>query len=322
MRVFSAVRPSGELQLGNYFGAIRQWVELQKEHDSIFAVADYHAITTSFDPRELRRQEGECLAFYLAAGLNPKKSIIFIQSQNPDHTELAWILNSVAKESELRRMTQFKDKKKKENSISAGLLSYPILQAADILLYQTQLVPVGDDQVQHIEFSRKLARRFNDHYQPVFTEPKAGVVKEGARIKSLTNPLAKMSKSGPDKSKINLSDLPKKAAEKIKAAITDSGKAIKAGPKKPAITNLLTIYHLVSGRPIDEIEKEYQGQGYGEFKKDLANLVGSFLAELQKEKARIIAEKLVEKTTKKGLTQARKISSQTLLAAKRAIGVA
>lgn len=319
MRVFSAVRPSGELQLGNYFGAIKQWIELQAEHDCIFAVADYHAITTNYNPKKLKKQGEDYLAFYLASGLRPDKSIIFIQSQNPDHPELAWILNSVAKETELRRMTQYKDKKKEERSISAGLLNYPILQAADILLYQTELVPVGADQVQHVEFSRKLARQFNSQFSKVFTEPKVRVVKEAARIRSLIDPKAKMSKSGPEKSRINLNDSPERAAEKIKAAVTDSGQEIKTGPKKPAITNLLTIYHLLSEKPIKEIEKGYQGKGYQEFKKDLAKLVGEFLVNLQKDKKK--AEGKVETMTKKGLEQAQKISDKTLLKAKKAVGV-
>ncbi len=319
MKVFSAVRPSGELQLGNYFGAIKQWVELQSEHDCTFAVADYHGITTQFDPRELKKEQQDYLTYFLAAGLDPSKSTIFIQSQNSDHPELAWILNSIVKESELQRMTQYKDKK--GEAAVAGLLNYPILQAADILLYQTELVPVGEDQVQHVEFSRKIARRFNNRFKKVFVEPKAKLVKEAARLKSLTDPRAKMSKTGPERSKINLSDLPEKAAAKIKSAMTDSGKEIKAGKDKPALTNLLTIYSLLKEKPVKGIEADYQGKGYADFKKDLAKLISQFLADLQKKRETVIREKIVERTVRKGLAEAEKISNQTLEEAKKAIGV-
>jgi tryptophanyl-tRNA synthetase len=321
MKIFSAVRPSGELQLGNYFGAINQWVDLQLEHESVFAVADYHAITTDFKPKNLHRRQTEFLSYFLASGLDPERSIIFIQSQNPDHTELAWILSSIAKEAELERMTQYKEKKEKEKLISAGLLTYPILQAADILLYQTELVPVGEDQVQHIEFARLLARQFNNRFGSVFIEPKVKLVKEAARIMSLTDPASKMSKSGPDRSKINLGDSPQKATDKIRSAVTDSGQKIRAGKDKPALTNLLTIYSLLSKKSVQKIETDYCNKGYAEFKESLAELTSRFLVDLQKKRETVIEKRLVEGATKRGLVEARKISSQTLGQAKRAIGV-
>jgi tryptophanyl-tRNA synthetase len=260
---------------------------------------------------------------FLAAGLNPNKSIIFIQSDNPDHTNLAWILSSLVTESELKRMTQYKDKMKKQASVAAGLLSYPILQAADILLYDTQTVPVGEDQIQHIEFARKLARSFNNKFDDIFIEPEAKVVKEAARIMSLTDPKSKMSKSGSDKSKINLSDSPKDAASKIMSAVTDSGKEIKFDFKrKPAISNLLSIYHLVSGESIQKLEKRYSDKGYGQFKKDLAKSVSTLLGDLQEKRKSIVATKKTEEVLSRGLKDARDISNKKLEEAKRSIGLA
>jgi len=321
MRVFSAVRPSGELQIGNYFGAIKQWIDLQQQADCVFAVADYHGITTDFEPKKLKAHQRDLLAWFLAAGLDPKKSIIFIQSQNPDHTELAWILSAITKEAELKRMTQYKDKKGEQEKITASLLAYPVLQAADILLYNTDMVPVGEDQVQHIEFSRTLAKRFNNRFTRIFVEPKAQLVKDGARIMSLNNPNNKMSKSGVNKSKINLADNPKDAEKKIMSAVTDSGSEIKQGKDKLAITNLINIYHLLSGKDINEIEASFKGKGYGDFKTELAKQVSQFLTELQSKKAEIEKRDLVAETTKKGLKQAQQISNKVLIEAKKAIGV-
>jgi tryptophanyl-tRNA synthetase len=321
MRVFSAVRPSGELQIGNYFGAIKQWIDLQQQANCVFAVADYHAITTDFDPKTLKARQQDYLAWFLAAGLDPKKSIIFIQSQNPDHTELAWIFSAITKEAELKRMTQYKDKKEEQEKITASLLTYPVLQAADILLYNTDTVPVGEDQVQHIEFSRTLAKRFNNRFAKVFVEPKPQLVEEGARIMSLNNPKNKMSKSGTDKSKISLADSSKDAEKKIMSAVTDSGSEIKQAKDKPAITNLINIYHLLSNKPVKEIEASFKGKGYDEFKAELVKQITSFLTELQAKKAEIEKQDLVSETTKKGLEQAQQISNKVLIEAKKAIGV-
>ncbi len=322
MKVFSAIRPSGQLTVGNYFGAIQQWLELQKKHDCVFAVADYHAITTSFEPEKIRNYRRDYLLWFLAAGLDSSKSTVFIGSDNPDHTDLTWILSSLVSDSELRRMTQYKDKKDKEQIVTAGLLNYPILQAADILLYDTQIVPVGEDQVQHIEFARKLARKFNNKYGEVFIEPKAKVVKESARIMSLTDPSSKMSKSGPSKSKINLNDSSKEAEEKIISAVTDSGSEVKYDlEEKPAISNLLDLYSLFSSKKIEEIEGEYKGEGYGEFKKDLAQLVATFLEEIQEEKEKVEKKDILDKVLEKGLKKARKRSSKKLAQVKEAIGL-
>ncbi len=321
MRIFSAIRPSGKLQLGNYFGAIKQWVKLQEEGDCVFAIADYHAITTDFEPDEIRKHRKDYLSYFFAAGLVADKSIMFIQSQNPDHPELAWILNSVAKESELKRMTQYKEKASEEKSISAGLLNYPILQASDILLYKTDTVPVGEDQVQHVEFARKLARKFNNRFGEVFVEPEAKVLKAGARIMSLTDPTSKMSKSGSEKSKINLSDDPQKAKSKIMSAVTDSGKEIKQAKDKPAITNLINIYHLLMDKSVKKIEADYEGRGYGDFKDDLGSQVAEFLSTLQERRKTVLDKGLVESSIDKGLSSAHQISQPVLIEAKKAIGV-
>jgi tryptophanyl-tRNA synthetase len=322
MKVFSAIRPSGELTIGNYFGAIKQWLDLQKDYDCVFAIADFHAITTQFDPEKIREHRKDYLTWFLAAGLDPVKSTIFIGSTNPDHANLTWILGSMVSESELRRMTQYKDKKAKEQIITAGLLNYPVLQAADILLYDTEIVPVGQDQVQHIEFARKLARKFNNKYGEVFVEPEAKVVKESARIMSLTNAKSKMSKSGPEKSKINLADDPEEARSKILSAVTDSGKKIKFDPeKKPEISNLLNLYALFSNQSIKRVEEQYQDQGYGDFKNDLADQVGSFLENLQAKREEIIAKNILENVLERGLKQAQERSSKKMAQVREAVGL-
>jgi tryptophanyl-tRNA synthetase len=322
MKVFSAIRPSGKLTIGNYFGAISQWLELQKSDKCVFAVADYHAITTSFEPEKIREYRKDYLSWFLAAGLDPNKSTIFIGSQNPDHTDLTWILSCLVSDSELRRMTQYKDKKEKEQIITAGLLNYPILQAADILLYDTEIVPVGEDQKQHVEFTRKLARKFNNKYGEVFIEPEAKTIESSARIMSLTDPTSKMSKSGSNKSKINLNDDPQEVKEKIISAVTDSGSEIKYDLKeKPAISNLIDLFCLFSGKSRERVEENYKGEGYGKFKEDLAELVAKFLGEIQEKKEEIVAKNISESVLERGLKQAREISTKKLNQVKKAIGL-
>ena len=323
-RIFSGVQPSGDLHLGNYLGAISQWVELQDKYESIFCVVDYHAITVKQDPEILRKKIIEIARIYLASGINPQKAIIFQQSDVRAHTELAWILNSTsARMSDLNKMTQFKDKAgNKVNNVSVGLFDYPVLQAADILLYDTEVVPVGEDQVQHIELARDLAKRFNYNYEDVFKLPEAKILKEGARIMALDDPTKKMSKSAlSENSRINLLDDPKKAMKKIMKATTDAGSEIEYNPKeKVGISNLLMIYSLLSKKSIKDLEREYKDKMYGEFKKDLAGVVEEFLISFQ-EKYNSIKENEVKKILDDGARRANLIAEKTLIKIKKSIGV-
>jgi len=283
--IFSGVAPSGNIHIGNYFGAIKQWVDLQNSGDyrTIFCVVDEHAITVPQDPKKLRAKIMEVAALYLSAGIDPSKSLVFIQSHVSEHAELGWILNTITPLGELQRMTQFKDKSGKQKSILAGLLNYPTLMAADILLYRTDLVPVGEDQLQHIELTRELAKKFNARFGETFVIPEPMINKTGARIMGLDNPKNKMSKSAESPNNfIALLDSPETIRKKIKVAVTDSGSEIRYDKeKKPAVSNLLTIYSLFTGKAIEEIEKEYGGKGYAEFKKDLAEIAVEGLSPIQ-----------------------------------------
>ncbi len=282
-RVFSGIQPTNILHIGNYLGAIKNWIELQDKYDCVFSVVDLHAMTVKTNPKTFNDNILMMAKTYLAFGIDPNKSLIFRQSDVPAHTELTWILNTITKISELERMTQFKDKAKqhKEN-VNVGLFGYPVLMAADILLYDTNLVPVGEDQVQHIELTRTLAERFNKLYGETFVLPEPLVKKHGARIMGLDDPSKKMSKSSSNAgSYIALLDDPAVASKKIMRAVTDSGSEIKSGASKPALTNLLTIYSLLSNREIKDIEKEYANKGYADFKKGLAETVTNFLSDFQ-----------------------------------------
>jgi tryptophanyl-tRNA synthetase len=325
--VFSAVAPSGTIHLGNYLGAIKNWVELQKENQCIFCVVDLHAITTPQDPEKLRNKIMEVAAIYLAAGIDPEKSIVFIQSHNQDHAELAWILNCITHLGELSRMTQFKDKSKEnKTNINAGLFDYPVLMAADILLYGTDIVPVGEDQKQHVELARTLARRFNQNYGEVFKIPQAMVRKEGARIMGLDDPTKKMAKSAKSPSNyIALTDPSEIIREKIKKAVTDSGSKIKYDPQnKPAISNLLTIYSLIADKKIDDIVGKYENHtSYAEFKKDLAEAIIKFLSPFQKKYNELMANPdSLQKILEQGTAAAKERSALMLIAAKNKIGLA
>ncbi len=284
MRVFSGIKPSGDLHLGNYIGAISQWIALQKKHECMYSIVDLHALTVKIDPQELRRRTLDTVAWYLALGLDPKKNMLFVQSQVHEHAELCWILNTTAKISELKLMHQFKDKSKGDSeNINVGLFDYPVLMAADILLYDSQGVPVGEDQKQHVELARELARRFNGRYGTTFVAPESILLKTAARIKALDNPAKKMEKTGSVEGYIALSDAPDVVRKKIRRAVTDSGSEIVYdAKKKPALANLLTIYQLLSGRSIQDIEKKYEGKGYKEFKDGLADVIVEFLAPIQK----------------------------------------
>lgn len=281
MKIFSGIQPTGNPHIGNYLGAIRQWASLQDGNDVMYCVVDMHAITVPQDPEELRKNSLEMAMLLLAAGIDPKKSVLFVQSHVPAHAELAWVLNCMTPMGDLERMTQYKDKKEKSNY--AGLFNYPTLMAADILLYDTEGVPVGEDQVQHIELARSLAERFNNRYGMTFVVPKPILKKETARIMSLTDPNKKMSKSdASDKSRINLSDSPDLIREKIRSAVTDSGAHIKHDPDKPALSNLLDIFSGFSGQTVPDIEADFEGKTYAEFKSALTEVIVSGLTPFQR----------------------------------------
>ncbi|NOY35714.1 MAG: tryptophan--tRNA ligase [bacterium] len=323
--IFSGVAPSGNIHIGNYLGAIKQWVKIQEsgEFRTIFCVVDEHAITVPQDPEKLRAKIMEVAALYLAVGIDPEKSLIFIQSHVSEHAELGWILNTITPLGELQRMTQFKDKSQKQKSILAGLFNYPTLMAADILLYQTNLVPVGEDQLQHIELTRTLAKKFNAQFGETFVIPEPMINKTGARIMGLDNPENKMSKSAESPNNyIALLDSPETIRKKIKVAVTDSGSEIKYDrEKKPAVSNLLTIYSLFAEKPIEEIEKEYEGKGYAEFKKDLAEVIIEGLSPLQaKYKEFENNPDAVMAILKKGAEKAKETASRTMSEVREKIG--
>ena len=321
-RILSGIQPSGIIHLGNYFGAIKNWINFLKEYDSFFCIVDLHAITVYQDPKKLNQNTLNLAKLYIASGLDPKKCTLFVQSHVHEHTELAWILNTITPIAELERMTQFKDKSKKnKQNINAGLFTYPVLMAADILLYDTDVVPVGEDQKQHVELTRTLAKKFNNLYGSALKVPKTFVPEHGARLMGLDDPAQKMSKSAASEyNYIAITDDPDAIRKKIMKAVTDSGDEIRYTEDKPAISNLLTIYHLVTGREISKIEKEYQGKGYGAFKKDLTERVVEFIEPIQKEMKKI-DDKEVIKILEKGAKNAQKVASQTLDRVKKKIGL-
>lgn len=274
--VFSGVQPTSQLHIGNYIGALKQWVDFQHKNECIFSIVDLHAITVPQDPKELRKNILEVAATYLAIGIDPVKNILYIQSEVSAHAELAWILGTIAKMGELERMTQFKDKSgSKRESVGLGLFSYPVLMAADILLYDATRIPVGEDQMQHIELARVLAKRFNARFGETFKIPEAAIQKVGARIMSLQDPTKKMSKSDASAlSKILLSDDPKTIEKKIMRAVTDTESEVRYDPeKKPAVSNLMVIYQAMTGKHMEDIATEFAGKGYGDFKKAVAEAV-------------------------------------------------
>jgi tryptophanyl-tRNA synthetase len=282
-RLFSGIQPTGMLHIGNYIGAIQQWKTMQNDYDSLFCIVDLHAITVRQSPEELRAATRRTAATYIACGINPDESTIFVQSDVSAHAELAWILNTFAYMGELERMTQYKDKKAKgETNNNAGLFTYPVLMAADILLYDTQIVPVGEDQKQHVEIARNIAQRVNGHYEKeVFVIPEPLIGKAGARIMGLDDASKKMSKSASPMNYIALLDTPEDVRQKIMKAVTDSGSEVRGGEDKPEFTNLLTIYSSVTGKTVTELEEQYVGKGYGDFKKELADAVISWMGPIQ-----------------------------------------
>lgn len=283
-RVFSGVQPTGNIHLGNYLGALTQFVELQEENDALYCIVDEHAITVPQDPKALREHVLDVAALYMAIGIDPKKSIVFVQSEVSAHAELGWILCCAANTGELFRMTQFKSKSQGKESVGAGLLTYPVLMAADILLYDTDIVPVGNDQKQHIELTRDLAIRVNSHYgKDTFVVPDGRFLKAGARVMALDDPTSKMSKSAPnEKSRISLLDPPNKIKKAIMSATTDSEGSVRFDiENKPGVSNLLNIYSALTGKTIEELETMYAGHGYGDFKKDLVEVTVQALAPIQ-----------------------------------------
>lgn len=316
--IFSGVQPSGNLTLGNYLGAIKNWVRLQDEYNCIYAMMDMHTITVRQTPADVRRRTLEVLALYLACGIDPEKATLFVQSHNSAHAELAWVLNCYTYMGELQRMTQFKDKSSRHaDNINAGLFTYPVLMASDILLYQADYVPVGKDQMQHIEICRDIAQRFNGIYGDVFTIPEGLLPKTGANVMSLQEPTHKMSKSDPNpKAYISMMDDMNVIAKKIKSAVTDSEGVIEyreGDETKAGINNLLTIMSAVTGREIESIVKDYSGKGYGDFKSDVADAVVECIRPIREEYDRIISDKsYLTEICQKGADTARRLSRRTL----------
>lgn len=384
-RLFSGIQPSGNLHIGNYLGAIKQWIPLQDEYEAFFSIVDFHAITVPQDPEELRRKTLEVAKIYLAAGIEPSKATLFVQSHVPEHAELMWVLNTITKNGDLTKMTQFKDKsgvdadefenalrsmiesdasfeileaakkmpsekvkdiakaaafetadhffrkfKSGFNSVAIGLFDYPVLMTADILLYDTAVVPVGEDQVQHIELARTLARRFNDRFgslhrgdseaRETFVVPESRVMEEGARVMGLDDPTKKMSKSAASEyNYIALNDDPEKAKKKIMKAVTDSGTEIAYGNDKPAFKNLINIYSLLGGKSTEEIVLMYRGRGYSDFKRDLADVVAGFLADFQSKLSGISDEDALQ-ILHDGADKARAIASAKMKEVKEKVG--
>ena len=324
MRIFSGIRPTGNIHLGNYLGAVKQWIELQENNECIFCIVDLHAITTPYDPKELKKNIIDAASIYLAAGVNPEKSVIFVQSDVKEHTELAWLFETITPMGELNRMTQFKEKSKQHKEyVNSGLLNYPILMAADILLYKSNGVPVGKDQEQHVELTRTIARKFNQKFGGVFAEPETILPKAGAKIMSLTDPKKKMSKSDDPKSYISLFDSPEDITKKIMASATDSGKDIIYNvTKKPGISNLLTIYSLLAEKTTQDIEKEFKGKGYGDFKKSLAQVVVNYLEPFRrKQKELQTRDVYVQEILNQGASRAKTIAETTMQEVREKMGL-
>lgn len=339
-RVFSGIQPSGNLHIGNYLGAIKQWVGMQDRSEAFFCIVDLHAITVPQDPETLRKRTLEIAKMYLAAGIDPSKATLFVQSQVREHAELGWILNTVTKNGDLTKMTQFKDKsgvdfegmkggvdiaklqswKERFNSVSVGLFDYPVLMAADILLYDTAVVPVGDDQVQHVELARTLARRFNKRFGETFAVPEAKIERESARIMGLDDPQKKMSKSASSEyNSIALLDDPETARKKIMKAVTDSGSDIVYADEKPALRNLINIYSLFGELSTDEVVARYDGKGYAQFKDGLADVTAHFLSEFQK-KFFALSDEETGDILKRGADRARMLACEKMRTVRERVG--
>jgi tryptophanyl-tRNA synthetase len=325
-RVLSGIQPTaGSFHLGNYLGAVRQWVDLQDTHDAFYAVVDLHAITIPQDPKELRAATRLAAAQLLAAGLDPERCTLFLQSHVPEHTQLAWVMNCLTGFGEASRMTQFKDKSARQGAeaTTVGLFTYPVLQVADILLYQADRVPVGEDQRQHIELTRDVAERFNSRYGHTFTVPSAFILKETAKIYDLQEPTVKMSKSAASpKGVVSLLDEPKASAKKIKSAVTDTGTEIRYDEKeKPGISNLLVIYSTLTGTGIPELEQQYAGKGYGALKTDLAEVVAAWVAPFRERTQEYLDDpETLDSVLARGAEKAREVAAETLATAYDKVG--
>lgn len=324
-RVLSGIQPtSGSFHLGNYLGAVRQWVDMQDTHDAFYMVVDLHAITVPQDPKELRENTRVAAAQLLAAGLDPDRCTLFVQSHVPEHAQLGWLMNCITGFGEASRMTQFKDKSAKQGNdrTTVGLFTYPMLMVADILLYQADQVPVGEDQRQHLELTRDLADRFNQTYGDAFTVPTAYILKETAKIYDLQDPTAKMSKSAPPEGLINLLDEPKATAKKVKSAVTDTDTVVRFDREtKPGVSNLLTIYSTLTGAEIAELERKYEGKGYGALKTDLADVVVEFVTPFRERTRQYLDDpETLDAILAKGAEKARSVAAETLARAYDEVG--
>ncbi len=322
--IFSGIKPTGKLTLGNYIGAINEWGKMQEDYNCIYCIVDLHALTVAQNPAEFRKRTLEQLALYMALGIDPEKSTVYIQSHVEKHAELAWFLSCITYMGELNRMTQYKDKLQKGGqNINAGLFNYPVLMAADILLYGTDLVPVGDDQKQHVEIARDIAERFNNKYSDTFVIPEIYIPKTGARIMDLQNPSIKMSKSDvTDSGCIYIIDEPNVIRKKIKRAVTDSEGTITYADDRPAIKNLINIYSSMSGKEVKEIEAMYSGKGYGEFKEDLGNIIVNKFAEPMEKYNELLKDKdALKKVYTEGAIKADRASTKIYRKVRKKIGL-
>jgi tryptophanyl-tRNA synthetase len=320
--VLTCAQPTGRLHLGNYLGAVLNWGRMQDDHECYFGIVDQHAITVPYVPAQLRENTYSCLAQYVACGLDPARSRLFVQSHVIGHTELAWILGCLCPLGQLERMTQFKDKSRKQESVDAGLLFYPVLMAADILLYNAALVPVGDDQKQHLELARDLAEKFNHRYSDTFRVPEPFISKVGSRIMSLQDPAAKMSKSDPNHAAtVFITDRPEEVRKKIMSAVTDSSAEVRAGADKAGVTNLLSIMSACTGRSIASLEAEFAGKGYGDFKKAVADAVVAMLDPVRLRYDELIKDRgELDRILKAGAEQAQAAAFRTLSKVNRKVG--
>lgn len=324
MTIFSGIRPSGPIHIGNYLGAIKNWLSLQEKHRCFFCIVDLHAITTPFEPKKLREDIVNLAALYLSLGLDPQKSSLFIQSQIKEHTELAWLLGTITPLGELFRMTQYKEKSQRlqPSQINAGLLYYPVLMAADILLYQTEAVPVGEDQKQHVELARDIAQKFNYRFGGTFKIPKAIVPEKPARIRSLTDPNKKMSKTDDPSGAISFLDSPEEIRKSIMSAVTDSKKEIKYDPNRIGLANLLIIYSHIENIGLQEIEERFKGKGYREFKEALAESLISFIKPIQSNyKTWIEQPEKINAILESGRVKAQAVAEKTILETKSKMGL-
>lgn len=321
--IFSGIQPSGTITLGNYIGALKQFVELQEDYNCYFCIVDQHAITVPQDRLELRKNIRSLAALYLAVGLDPDRATLFIQSEVPAHAQAGWMMQCISYIGELERMTQFKDKSAGKDAVSAGLLTYPPLMVADILLYSTDLVPVGEDQKQHLELTRDLAERFNKRYNDIFTIPEVRIPEVGAKIMSLQEPTKKMSKSDPNtKAFISILDEPKLIEKKIKSAVTDSEGTVRYDKEqKPGVSNLMTIYSILGGKTIKEIEDSYAGKGYGDFKADLAQVVIGALKPIQDRYHELMESSELDDILDYGAEKANRTASKMLKKMENAMGL-